>query len=377
MCSLQSFIPTVTAFTKVLVPAIHSEFDPTNYPEWISDPEILSKYNYSVVLYQKRNSSAPFYIAKNRGTEGAVYLRYIVDHYDNFPDVAMFVHGHPEDHAPHWLSMLGCISPNATYMPINVLHKVHRLIDAWGFASVWMEQCFRDVLSIIWHVSRKQLVNLLPTTEPFEMHFPCCNQFILSRSMVHKRPLKVWKDLLHIINEQDVCHEGEPDYHLLNTTVTSGKLGPEMPSIEQLGEAPDTGYGAHTQGGAMEHLAHVIYGHHDLKMRDLTKEDYCQNFLPNCPLSPCDNIDSLVIPGFKPLKRHGGHKPRPKSAVVSDQGISIKRVGVASAHSGDVLNSHRLRSHPNIPSPSIHTPSRGNVGRVPQYSHRNGPNRHH
>lgn len=381
--SFLSSLPVVDAFSKVLVPAIHDEFDPTNYPGWISDPEILAKYNYSVVLYQKHTPTAPYYIAKNRGTEGAVYLRYIVDHYDNFPDVAIFVHGYPEDHAPNWLQMIGCISPNATYMSINVLNKVHRTIDAWGLASIWMEQCFRDVLSIVWGLedNKEELIKRLPINEPFEMIFPCCNQFILSRNMVHKRPLEVWKKILHIINEQDVCHEGEPEYQYLNTTVTSGKLGPEMPSIEQLGETAGTGYGAHTQGGAMEHLVHVIYGHHDLKMRELTKEDYCQNFIPNCPLSPCDDVHSLVIPGFKPLKKHGGHKPRPKpsSSYVPINEQAIRPVGPTSASAtqlNDVLNNHRIHRPIN---PNGNKKSTNINGRYGQYSQRqSGPyHRHH
>ena len=47
---------------------------------------------YSVYLYQRLDPSKPNFV-KNRGTEGGVFLRYIVDHYDSFPDVAIFVHG--------------------------------------------------------------------------------------------------------------------------------------------------------------------------------------------------------------------------------------------------------------------------------------------
>jgi hypothetical protein len=106
-------------FTKVLVPAVYKEWEShTNAPAWAKDPLIQQKYNYSVFLYQKHDPSKPNFI-KNRGTEGGVYLKYIVDHYDNFPDVAIFVHGHPEHHQPDFLEYIGCIQPNATYINFN------------------------------------------------------------------------------------------------------------------------------------------------------------------------------------------------------------------------------------------------------------------
>jgi hypothetical protein len=69
-------------------------------------------------------------MAKNRGTEGGVFLRYIVDHYDSFPDVAIFVHADPSAHNPYWLKQIGCIRPNATYMNIN-FRNIERDTASW------------------------------------------------------------------------------------------------------------------------------------------------------------------------------------------------------------------------------------------------------
>jgi hypothetical protein len=57
----------------------------------------------------------------------------------------------------------------------------------------------------------------------------------MSRDVVHRRPLSVWKSLYKIIALQDVCHEGEPDYTNL---FASNHIGPEG-SLEN---------GRHTQG---------------------------------------------------------------------------------------------------------------------------------
>jgi hypothetical protein len=88
-------------------------------PLWMVDSEFQQKKNISVFLYQKLNASQPNFISTNRGTEGGVYLRYIVDHYHNFPDIAIFVHGKPSEHSTNWMDMVNCVSLNATYSNMN------------------------------------------------------------------------------------------------------------------------------------------------------------------------------------------------------------------------------------------------------------------
>ncbi len=114
----------IKPFSKVIVPAVYHDWNEFGPPKWASDPETMAKYgNYSIFLYQKKDPTKPNYI-QNRGTEGGVYLRYIVDHYDDFPDVAIFVHGHPEHHQPHFLDYMGCISPHANYINFNFDYHV-------------------------------------------------------------------------------------------------------------------------------------------------------------------------------------------------------------------------------------------------------------
>ena len=117
-------------FQKVLVPAVYDEFVKAGQPSWMTDQAVMERYNYSVFLYQKLDPNAPNYIRYNRGGEVGVYLRYIVDHYNNFPDVAIFVHSRPDAHQPRWLELIGCISPNATYININ-FDNHHRDTRYW------------------------------------------------------------------------------------------------------------------------------------------------------------------------------------------------------------------------------------------------------
>lgn len=106
------------AFTKVLVQAVYKEWV-DNKPRWVTDPAIQKRHNFTMFTYQKLDPTAPNYFGYNRGTETGVYLKYIVDHYHDFPDVAIFVHAKPYEHQVNWLNMIGCISPNATWFNIN------------------------------------------------------------------------------------------------------------------------------------------------------------------------------------------------------------------------------------------------------------------
>ncbi len=94
-----------------------------------------------------------------------------------------------------------------------------------------------------------------------------------------------------ITGKQHVCHVGEPDYENLYAYHKHGqiKVGPEMTNIAERGENSYCTVGAHTQGGAMEHLAHVIFGYEDLDTEYQDMNHFCANYLPasECPGSPC------------------------------------------------------------------------------------------
>lgn len=279
---------------KVIVPSVYKEWGDSP-PNWAVDPAIQEKHDYSVFVYQKLYPDKPNYIALNRGTEGAVYLRYIVDHYSDLPDVMIFVHGYPEDHQPDWLTMLDCVSSNLSYISINNI-EMCRDTSFWKKSEVWVEQCWRDVLRILWDIGptlddTRELNRLFPIDRPILVCSMCCQQFMVSKEMILKRPLRIWKALLKIIGEQTVCHIGDPDYNNLYAFRKRKQIvGPEQPNLITEGEsAAHPGIGIHTQGGAMEHLAHVIFGFQDLDSFQQDNAFYCQNFKRRneCPGSPC------------------------------------------------------------------------------------------
>ena len=185
---LAFMLPTVSPSHKVIVPAVFHEFDGNKLPSWINSTEMMQKYHYSVHLYQKKDASKPHYIAWNRGTEAGVYLRYIVDHYHHFPDIAVFVHGKPEEHTHHWMDAVRCIRPNATYFTINFAY-LSRDTDYWSYfgkgRELWVEQCWREVLKVAWvssQISRNFTV-VCPLIDPSRSTSPVVNNSFFLANM--------------------------------------------------------------------------------------------------------------------------------------------------------------------------------------------------
>jgi hypothetical protein len=239
-------------------------------------------------------------VATNRGCENGVYYHYIVENYAALPDVMVFTHAHPEEHNTNWLDMVRCANANVSYFSLNLRqgYKCRQSWNGvWAKVGIWLEQCMRDTLQTAWgNVSQRELDQRVPPSQPITMCAHCCQQFVVGRETILRRPLHVWKQLQYLLSVQDVCHRGEPLYeHLYAFNASSRlRLGPEDPLLG----ISDSSGGGHryskslgrvTQAVTSEHLAHVIFGHQALAEPAPTMDSYCRNFVPNdmCPGSPC------------------------------------------------------------------------------------------
>ena len=164
----------------------------------------------------------------------------------------------------------------------SIVNVFFRSTSYWHKYELWVEQCFRDTLKVVWNASDAEMQRLLPPDRPIWVSFYCYQQFIISREMVRSRPLSVWKQLQHILSEADVCHSGDPEYETLHAYGKRKiKIGPE-PSL-----LPDTEYtnapgtGRITQAVTSEHLAHVIL----------------QSFCSEMPMLPASKQDKTCHSG--------------------------------------------------------------------------------
>jgi hypothetical protein len=254
---------------KVLVPAVYKEWQ-AGPPSWVRNTSA-----HSVFLYQRYNPRAPNF-AYNFGTEGGVFLRFIVDFYHDLPDVTVFLHGgNPADHNPRVWDLVRCLRPDATFVPLNDVFVHNRSVAEFSFYgwSVWLEQCWRDFLAAF-NVT-------FPPRQRVGVSFTCCSQFAVSRRTLRRHSLETYRRALRIAGEPpEVCHEGPADRRALWATRLPGqKLWRERPLH----------HGRHTAGLAFEHLNHIVLGGQPFHARPYTQVSLCQQFLPanECPGSPC------------------------------------------------------------------------------------------
>lgn len=144
-------------------------------------------------VYVADDPSAPLHPPKNKGHEVMVYLSWIIDNYDNLPDVAIFMHAHQLSW--HNDEILG----NDAHLLITRLNR-HRV---WreGFVNMrcsWHPGCpdwmhpgntEQDAQKQEEVLLAKSWSELFPLDEvPTVLAQPCCAQFALSRERIQAKP---------------------------------------------------------------------------------------------------------------------------------------------------------------------------------------------
>lgn len=215
----------------VVVPAV--------YREWRGAPPWADKLprTASVFAYQRLDPAAPRY-CPNYGFEAGVHLRFIVDHYDCLPDVALFTQANPTEHARNFFKEVRCLDANVTYRSVNS-NFMARGTSYWRRRHLdgVVEQCWRDVLRVFGVAAE-------PKREPKIAAYAAA-QFAASRGAIRRHPRSAWERAYAMLGGARACHPGPLDFGELHAPPSrqrdSGKLN------------------RHT-AGAWEHLNHVIVG---------------------------------------------------------------------------------------------------------------------
>ena len=157
--------------------------------EWIRE-----KLPHQVTaVYVADDPTAPLHPPKNKGHEVMVYLSWIIDNYDNLPDVAMFMHAHQLTW--HNDELLG----NDASLLISRLSR--QRVWREGFVNMrcsWQPGCpdwmhpgetekndYKKEEVLI----AKSWSELFPLDEvPTVLAQPCCAQFALSKERIQSKP---------------------------------------------------------------------------------------------------------------------------------------------------------------------------------------------
>ena len=275
----------------VVVPAAYNEFV-SDTPGWLL--ELLTSPKRSLYLYQRIEGPERPHYAHNVGFESGIYLRFVVDHYDDLPEVLVGVHGVPDAHNPYWREWVACLRPNMTYTSLNTEWVEDRTVDGDGPSlafsphQLFTEQCMRDTLDLIG-------MPLAPRARiPFKTF--CCAQFAVHRDVIRRRPKAVWQQLYDTFGAPPgICHKGAP--RPLEELVSNSPH--VLPHQRPWGPEVDDGdqHQKIVLGLTMEHLTGSVWGGEPWAMSGPYGQDhFCAQFfhVSQCPGSPCGS-DTAVL----------------------------------------------------------------------------------
>ena len=141
------------------------------------------------VIYVANDPSAPLHPPKNKGHEVMIYLTYIIDHYDDLPDISIFMHAHRWTHHNNHLLGHDAVQMirrlNSDYVTregyVNMRCEWYPGCPEWLHPNNAKESLAKqeeEVLSRSWN-------ELFPTSPiPKALGQACCAQFALSRERI-------------------------------------------------------------------------------------------------------------------------------------------------------------------------------------------------
>lgn len=218
-----------------LVIAQYDEWD-EGEPRWLHDIRASKRFAIQAG-YQRRLKDRRTYVP-NSGFESGIYLRYIVDHYRHLPPVIVFIQADACGiDVPEVLLNrfdLALVSRAGGYLPLNCDKVFNRGFEAWEGSSR-VQTCWSSVVK---HFKVEHLLNTSANSTrrrvdgDTRVNIVCCACFAVSRDLLRHTPYETWASFYKQAIEEGSCVRDRKDASL----------------------------GKHETAGAIEHLAHIIFG---------------------------------------------------------------------------------------------------------------------
>jgi hypothetical protein len=157
---------------------------------------INNNQNINVLIYDKENPDNPLNIPVNKGNEASVYLKYIIDFYDNLSDYTFFIHD--DEYAWHHSGSLidkykEAFASKKKYYNINdkCMNSTNGVLN-----ECEKRQWLSDFLG--WY--KRFLHNYIPFNQlDFETSYRNSAQFLVHKDTIRKLPKKLYIDLYNWI----------------------------------------------------------------------------------------------------------------------------------------------------------------------------------
>jgi len=147
--------------------------------------KINNNKNINVMIYEKENLNNPLNIPVNKGNEASVYLKYIIDYYDELTDFTFFIHD--EEYSWHHSGSVidkfnEAIMSNEKYYNINDRCSWYRknLIDKGTYNELlkWYNKYIEDYIPI----------SKVPNNSDFIYGYLGSAQFLVHKDLIKNLP---------------------------------------------------------------------------------------------------------------------------------------------------------------------------------------------
>lgn len=154
--------------------------------DWVYNLRNINNY----YIYDKENPENKYNIPVNKGNEASVYLKYIVDNYNNLADFTFFIHDdeYSWHHSGSIIDLLDeAVKSKKLYYNIN---------DKCILGSIRSNRWYDEILK--WYDEYIDSYIPLPNKD-WTINHRGSAQFLVHKSLITKLPLKFYEDLYNWI----------------------------------------------------------------------------------------------------------------------------------------------------------------------------------
>lgn len=159
--------------------------------------------NINVLIYDKENPINPLNIPVNKGNEASVYLKYIIDNYDDLSDFTFFIHD--EEYAWHHTGSI-IDKYNEAVMSNKMYYNINDKCD-WNTKNSIASDTYNDLLK--WYniyIEDYIPISKVPNNSDFIYGYLGSAQFLVHKDLITNLPKEFYEKIYDCIITSDLPH---------------------------------------------------------------------------------------------------------------------------------------------------------------------------
>lgn len=164
---------------------------------------INNNKDVNVMIYDKENPNNPLNVPVNKGNEASVYLKYIIDYYDDLPDFTFFIHD--EEYAWHHSGSI--IDKYDEAMQSNLMYYNINDRAGWNRRNLIPPETYVELLKFYdKYIEAYIPISKVPNNEDFIFGYIGSAQFLIHKKLIQNLPREFYSNLYDWIITTDLSN---------------------------------------------------------------------------------------------------------------------------------------------------------------------------